>query len=166
MRMKNRVSPGNIEIRQPPVYLTEIQTIIESLLHLLPTHGFYFFTSILRKDIAMLASLVTSIRNMPLKCKILFHMFTLPPLLYGTHFSEYILYCPLENTPQVSFLFLGRISDEVPVKDYLSPAPQAVPHAAVAFSSSLLLHPNKFASAIFLTSICFVELFPARKMIV
>ena len=71
--MQDRVSAGNIEIRQTAIHGTEILAVGHHFLHLLPGHAVKLFAGILRKDIAMLAALVTVIGNMPLKSEILFH---------------------------------------------------------------------------------------------
>jgi hypothetical protein len=77
--MKDRVAAGNIEIRHSVVDLTKIFTIRHNFLHLLPGHTFQFLATGSGKNITMLTALVTLIRNMPLKCKILTHPI-LPPV--------------------------------------------------------------------------------------
>ena len=54
--------------------IAEVKTVIERFLQLLPRHGVEFSTGIARKDIAMPASLIALVSNMPLERKIFFHV--------------------------------------------------------------------------------------------
>ena len=73
IRVQDGVAAGNIEIRHTAIHFTEVLAVGHHFLHLLPGHAVKLLVSILRKDIAMLAALVTVIGNMPLKSEILFH---------------------------------------------------------------------------------------------
>jgi len=67
IRMKDGVPSGKIEIGSPPKYFTEVNTVIEGILKLLPVHGVYFFAVVRRENVAVLAALVTVVGYMPLK---------------------------------------------------------------------------------------------------
>ena len=79
--MQDWITTGNIEIRCSAIYFTEIKAVIEGVLHLLPVHGKQAGMVSCGVDIAMLTSLVTLVRYMPLKRKIWFHDPTLQFLI-------------------------------------------------------------------------------------
>ena len=105
VRVQNRVAAGDVEIRQAVIDLAEVQAVIKGVLHLLPGHCIQLFIAVLGENVAVLAPLVTFIRDMPLKRKILFHRD--PPCCGGTHFRKRNRRCTLGNTPQG---FLGVYS--------------------------------------------------------
>ena len=72
--MQDGIAAGDVEVGQPIIHLAEIQAVIESVPHLLPCHGVQMFTGVFGKNVAVLATLVTFICNVPLKRKILFHL--------------------------------------------------------------------------------------------
>lgn len=74
IRVQNRISSGYIEIWQTVIYLAKINAIIKSVLHLLPIHRIYIFSVISRKNITVLAPLITFVCNVPLKSEILFRL--------------------------------------------------------------------------------------------
>jgi hypothetical protein len=76
--MEDRVATSYVKIRYPVIYNTEILTVCHNLLHLLPSHAGKALTALPRENITVLAALVTFVRNMPLKRKILAH--PIPPL--------------------------------------------------------------------------------------
>jgi hypothetical protein len=93
----------------------------------------------------MLTALVTLIRYMPLKCKILTHPI-LPPN------SSYLSVAPQE-LPQADFFCPSPAPQALPqAADFFCPsfAPQAVPQAAL--TTLLSFHPAMFANAISVTS--------------
>jgi hypothetical protein len=77
VRVQDRISAGQIEIRKSAVYFAEIETVIERVLHLLPGHAAWLSAWIAGENIAMLAPLIAFIRDVPLKRKILLHVVTL-----------------------------------------------------------------------------------------
>jgi hypothetical protein len=87
--MQDRISAGNIKVWQTAIHFTEIEAVIEGVLHLLPCHGIQFFTGIAGKNVAVLAPLVTFIRDMPLKSEILFHAV---PLFLNLSIKYYVLF--------------------------------------------------------------------------
>ena len=89
IRMQNRISAGQIEIREPVVHLTEIKAVVEGVLHLLPGHAVRFTAGIAGEDIAMLAPLVALVCDMPLKRKILFHDVLHPVFMIVPHKAVY-----------------------------------------------------------------------------
>jgi hypothetical protein len=109
--MQDGVSAGKVKIRQTAVSFTEIEAVGKNSLHLFPGHGDQLLMGIAGKNIAVLAPLITFIGNMPLKSEILFH------------------------------LACASLSANTITVPYLSPAPQAEPHAA-GFSSGLSPAPQ------------------------
>lgn len=71
IRVQDGIAARDIEVGQTSIDLAEIQAVVKSLLHLRPVHGVRCLAVILRKDIAVLASLVTLVRDVPLERKIL-----------------------------------------------------------------------------------------------
>jgi hypothetical protein len=69
--MENGVASGEIKIGESVIYLAKIQTIVEGILHLLPTHGIQGLAVVFGKNIAVFAPLVTLVSDVPLKGKII-----------------------------------------------------------------------------------------------
>jgi hypothetical protein len=80
--VKDGISAGDIKIRHTVEHIAEIFAVSDDLLHIVPCHGIYGFTVILRKYITMLAALVAIICYMPLEGKILLNIcHIVPPYL-------------------------------------------------------------------------------------
>ena len=73
IRMQDRISSGQVEVGRTTEHFTEVQAVVKRVLHLAPGHGFEAGMIACSKDIAVFASLVTFIRDMPLKRKVRFH---------------------------------------------------------------------------------------------
>ena len=71
IRMQNGVTACDIEIGEPVVHFAEVLTVRHHLLHLLPGTGIQFLAAVFGKDIAVLASLVTVVCDMPLESEVL-----------------------------------------------------------------------------------------------
>ena len=97
VRVQNGIAAGQIEIRKSAVYLTEIETIKECVLHLLPGHAVELAAGIAGENIAMLAPLIAFIRDVPLKRKNLFHVVTLH--FYGYRNVRVIIEVPGKTLP-------------------------------------------------------------------
>lgn len=91
IRMKDGVSSGDVKIRGPAIYLAEIKTVIKGRLHLVPGHGLQAAVIACGKDIAVLASLVTLVSDVPLKGKEGFHVYHLINLWKYTELRDLVL---------------------------------------------------------------------------
>ena len=72
--MQNRIATRKVKRRKPVVDIAEVKTVIERFLQLLPRHGVEFSAGIAGKNVAVSASLIAFVSNMPLERKILFHV--------------------------------------------------------------------------------------------
>jgi hypothetical protein len=75
--VKNRVTACDIKVRKSVKAAAHINAVVDYTLHLSVAYCFDFFAGVFGKYVTVFASLVTFIRNMPLKGKILLHI--LPP---------------------------------------------------------------------------------------
>jgi hypothetical protein len=70
--MQNWVTTGKIKVGQAVGLLTHVETVFKNMLHFRPRHFLQMNMVIFRKNIAMLAALVTAVGDVPLKGEI-FH---------------------------------------------------------------------------------------------
>jgi hypothetical protein len=114
----------------------------------------------------VLATLVTFICNMPLKCKILAH----PILSFFPHFLLFYLSDAPHALPHAAGFSSGfsdaphALPHAAGFSSGFSDAPHAVPQAAPAFLFSSSFHPAMFVNAIAVTS-CYENLFGAFALL-
>ena len=70
--VQDGVAPGNVKVRQPVGLLAHVEAIFEYMFHFTPGHLLQLKMVVFRKNIAMLAALVTAVCYVPLKGEI-FH---------------------------------------------------------------------------------------------
>src|SRR5699024_10880503 len=124
--MQNRVAAGNIKIRQTLCLSAKLLTVLNHCKHIFRFHFFKFGVTAKRINIAMFTSLVAGLRDMPLKCKI----FHLNLSFSDSLFSDFSGKPRLPAASRKIHSFLSVHSNRISALCYLSPAPQAVPHAA------------------------------------
>ena len=72
--MQNRIATRKVKIREPVIDIAEVKAIIERFLQLLPRHGVGLATGVTGKNVAMPASLIALVSNVPLERKVFFHV--------------------------------------------------------------------------------------------
>lgn len=134
-RMQNWVATREVYVREAQHTLTHSLDVAERVLDLLVGHRLERECIILREDVAMFATLVARIGNVPLESKI-FHNFCLKKRLRpmtGTDRSFTHTGCYFSPAPQAEPQAAGLGSAGLPS----SPAPQAEPQAPLAPLPSL-----------------------------
>lgn len=73
IRVQDGVAAGDVKVGQPAVDIAKVQAVVKGILHLRPGHGIQRLAVVFRKDIAVLATLVALVGDVPLEREILLH---------------------------------------------------------------------------------------------